>query len=129
MAYAGKAAKIMRVVSGGQSLQAAIDSANSGDKIFIHSSYDGSGDVGSITVNKKLFIDGLGNNSIIGLPVSFAVGASKSRCHHVKFADDITVANGVVDMILSDAWIANGKTITDSNPSITANLYLLVEET
>jgi hypothetical protein len=121
----------MRVVSGSQSLQSAIDSANSGDKIFIHTSYNGTGDVllASIDINKKIFIDGLGNNSVIQKPVNFQVGASKSRCHHIKFADDITVSDTVVDMILTDAWIANSKTITDNNTSSTANLYILIEET
>ena len=130
MAYAGTGSR-MRVVSGSQSLQAAIDDASNGSKIFIHSSYNGTGDVllASIDINKKIFIDGLGNNSVIQKPVNFQVGASKSRCHHIKFGDNITVADTVVDMILTDAWIANSKTITDNNASSTANLYLLIEET
>lgn len=107
------------------SLQAAIDDAPAGARILVQNSYN---TVENITVDKKLFIYGEGNNSNINGTLDFAVGSEKSIAKFVRFTDDVTVANTVKGLIVTDCWIAATKTVTDNNPSDSDSLYLLVEE-
>jgi len=84
----------------------------------------------NITITKKLFIEGIGNSSIIDGTVQFSAGCGKSMFKFLKFNDDVTVDNGVVDLIITDCWIANTKSITDNNPNLEdkENLYLVKSE-
>lgn len=107
------------------SLQTAITDASAGDVIAILPTYS---TVEAITMSKKLHIYGEGNASVIGGTVTFSVGAERSSFKYLKFADDVTIDNTVKGIVITDCWLAAGKTVTDNNAVTTDNLYILLEE-
>ena len=105
-------------------LQAAINAASAGDKITL-----GKGTfTENISINKQVFIEGVGNSTIINGTVNFTTGSTGSLTQYLKFADNVTVDNGIVNLIITNCWLAATKTVTDNNPTTDDSLYLLVEE-
>lgn len=107
-------------------ISAAQTAASDGDKIILLNRTI----TENITMTKRIFLEGVGNDSVIDGTVTFSAGAEKSMFKFLKFNENITVDNGVVDLIITDCWIANTKTVTDNNPDLNdkENLYLLKSE-
>lgn len=107
-----------------QEIQNSIDNAADGDKINLDKGVFN----GNLVINKKVFIQGSGSDTIINGTVTLQDGSSGSMFKNVKFADNVTVDNLVKNVIITDCWISTGKTLTDNNSNTDDSLYLLLEE-
>jgi len=122
----GNAADVTSGVAHYSSIQNAITDAASGAQITLLNrtfSLDA-----AITVSKKIFLKGSGNSCVIDGTISFNAGSSASMVQWVKFNENITVANTVTKIILTNGWINSAKTLTDNNPTSDDSLYTLLED-
>lgn len=94
------------------SIQDAINAASSGDKITIlPGTY-----TENLVVDKKIFFEGQGHNTLLDGTISLNAGSSRSMFKFLKFNDDLTGAAGVKELIITDCWIAPSKSITLDDP-------------
>jgi hypothetical protein len=107
------------------SLQAAISGAVDGYQILVLSSYN---TVESITHNKRLNIIGMGNATQIYGTYTLSAGSSNSMIKFLRFTDNLTINNTSNNNIVTDCWIASGKTVTDNNLSPNNLISILGEE-
>lgn len=109
-AVVGSAAQVTAKVATHSSLQAAINAAPSGQSIFIlNGTY-----TENITLNKQLGIMGQGRGCVVNGTWNIQAGSDYSMIKFVKFMDNVTIDSGAIGNIVSDFWIANGKTVTDN---------------
>lgn len=107
-AVVGSSAQVAAGLATHTSIQAAHDSCAAGAKILIlqgaHS--------GSITINKKIFIEGKGHGSSIEGTVT--ISADYCLIRALRFADNVTLSVGADKNFIRECWIASGKSITDN---------------
>jgi len=104
------------------SVQDAINAASDGDKITVlQGTY-----TENLVIGKKVYIEGLGHNTLIDGTVSLNAGSNRSMIKFLKFNDDITGAVGVKELIITDCWLAVSKAITVDN--LAENLVTIMQE-
>jgi hypothetical protein len=102
-------------------VQGAIDSASSGQKITVlEGTY-----TETITINKKVMIEGKGHGSFINGTVTFGSGADYSLIKWVKIGGNITLNAGADGIFVRECWTSTGVTVTDSG---SGNSILVIEE-
>lgn len=110
-AVVGSAAQVTAKVATHSSLQAAIDAVSSGDAIFILTGTYSE----TITINKQLSLLGEGHGTVINGTVNIQSGSDYSLIKFVKFTDNVVIDSGATGNIISEFWLASGKTITDNS--------------
>jgi len=118
----GSAADVLLGKADYDSVQDAIDSANSTDSIFIiEGTY-----TENLVITKELVIWGEGHDTLIDGTVQWSAGADGGLVKFLTFGDDASIDSGVVDLIITDCWMAIDKVLTDNNLSQALNLVSLL---
>ena len=113
-AVVGSPAQVTAKVATHSSLQQAINDAPSANTIFVlNGTY-----TENIVLNKQLAIMGEGRGCVINGTFNIQAGSDYSMLKFVKFMNNVTIDSGAIGNIVSDFWIANGKTVTDNSLDI-----------
>lgn len=113
-AVVGSTAQVTSKVATHDNLQTAINDTPAGESIFIlNGTY-----TGSFTLNKQLAILGQGRGCNINGTFNIQSGSDYSILKFVKFSDNVTIDVDAIGNIVTDFWIANGKTVTDNSLDI-----------
>lgn len=120
-AVVGSAAQVATGIATHFDLQTAINDTPSGREIFVLSGTY----TGTFTLNKQIAILGEGRGCNINGTFTIQSGSDYSILKFVRFADNVVIDATAVGNIVTDFWIANGKTVTDNSLDI---LVLGMEE-
>ena len=118
----GSAADVTAGLATTDSIATAITNSSSGGRILLLPSYVGTE---NITINKKLFITGLGNASVITGTVTFTSAADSSFLTNLKVTDTITLDLGADSIQVDNIWLASTKTFVDNG---TGNYLMALQE-
>lgn len=118
----GSAAQVSAGTAGYSTIASAISAASAGDRILILPEY---ATTENVSVNKKLYISGLGHTSVITGTVTFTSAADYSYLTNVKVTDNITLDSGADGIFINNIWFASGKTFTDNG---SGNLLEAIQE-
>lgn len=94
-----------------------------GDRILILTGYATSE---AWSVTKKIFVTGLGNTSVITGTITFTNTSDYSEFKNCRVTDTITLNSGADGIIVSDIFLASGKSFTDNG---SGNYLMAVQET
>lgn len=107
------------------SIATAIAASSDGDRILILTSYNSTE---NISINKKLFVVGLGAGSVVNGTITLASGSSGTRIRDLRATGNVTVNSGV-EMIYTDIVLASTKTFIDNSSRTVRNYLLAMQET
>jgi nitrous oxidase accessory protein NosD len=103
------------------SIQSAINAASAGGKILIlNGTY-----AESITVNKKITLEGQGHNTLINGTLTVTSAGAYASIQKLKVAQNITIQAGANNVYMRDCWQTNGYSLSDSG---SFNSILLIQE-
>lgn len=119
----GSAAQVTAGVATHSTIASAITAATTGQSILILTSYAGTENV---SVNKKVNIRGQGSGSVITGTVTFTNAADYASLEMIRVTDTITLNSGADGIIVSNIWLATGKSFTDNGEG---NLLTAIQET
>lgn len=92
-----------------------------GDRILVLPSYV-TNEAWAIT--KKLYIEGLGNTSIILGAITFGTGSSSSWLSGVQVQNTVTINSGITG-VYNNIWFSSTNTFTDNNTTPSNTLFAL----
>lgn len=78
------------------------------------------------TVNKQLYIEGCGNNSLLTGTITFATSSDRSYLRNIRTTQSIVYNSGVTLCKADGIWLASGKTFTNNG---TGNLLEGMQDT
>ena len=119
----GTAGQVTSGAATHSSFSSAQSSASDGDRIVLLNITL----TETVTVSKKLKIEGLGAGSVFNGTITFASGSSESSLKDVRVTDDITINSGV-NKIVTDIYIASGKTFIDNSDTSDINYLFAMQE-
>lgn len=120
-AVVGTAGQVSSGIATHSTLSSAISAVSAGDTIYMLDTTI----TENISLTKKVYIQGKGNNSVLSGTFTFASGSGKSIVKNIKISDNITINSGVNSVLLSEVYTVSGKLITDNG---TANWIFALEE-
>lgn len=117
----GSAAQVSAGTATNSTIASAISAASAGNTIYILAGTFAE----AVSVSKQLNIFGNGYGTYINGAITFTNAADKSRFTNIRTSDDITLNSGADSIIVSDVWLASGKTFVDNG---TANYLTGMQE-
>lgn len=118
-AVVGSAAQVIAGVATHSSITAAIAAVATGESILVLPGTF----TENVTVNKKVYLTGLGHGSVLNGTLTFSIDFSSFKL--MRVADNVVFSIGADGNILNDCWLAATKTVTDNG---TGNLVQLIQE-
>lgn len=118
----GSAAQVTAGQATDSTIAAAITAAPSGGRILLLPSYTGTE---NITIDKKLFIFGMGHASVITGTVTFTANADYSTLLNVRVTQNITLNTGADGIIVNNVFLAATRTFVDNG---SGNLLTAIQE-
>ncbi len=88
---------------------------NDGDEVLVLPTYSG---VESVTITKKVYIQGLGNTTNIQGAITFSTGSSYSRLSGVRTTSNLTINSGIVGLFVDQIWFSGTNTFVDNNNTV-----------
>lgn len=96
-----------------------------GDRVLVLPGYSTNE---SVTITKKLYIQGLGNTSQILGAITMNTGASYTVLKGFRTTNNLTISSGVVGVFAEDLWFSGTNTFVDNNSTPASNLLLGMQE-
>lgn len=121
----GSAADVAAGLATDDLIASAITAASAGNRILLLPSYVGTE---NITVSKKLYITGLGNNSVITGTVTFNSSSDYSYLTNCKVTDTITLESGADGVYVDNIWLASTKSFSIAD-DVTGEYVTAIQET
>jgi hypothetical protein len=117
----GSAAEVTAGTATHSTWASAISAASAGDRIKV---LPGSW-TENVSVDKKLLIEGCGPSSVLTGTVTFTSAADYSYLSRIRATDNVTLDSGADGIIVTDIWLASGKSFTDNGSS---NYLMAIQE-
>lgn len=117
----GSSAQVSAGVAQYNTVQAGINAVSNGGKVMVlKGTYSE-----SLTIAKEVFIEGQGRSTVVTGTIALSSGSTGSLVKYVKFGDNVTLATGANNVIVTDCWAATSKTIINNG---TNNIILVSGE-
>lgn len=82
----------------------------------------------SVSITKKLYIQGLGNTSQILGAITLSTGASYTRVAGFRTTNNLTINSGVVGVWADNLWFSSTNTFVDNNSTPASNFLAGIQE-
>lgn len=117
-AVVGSSAQVSSGAATHSTIQSAINAVASGAKITVlQGTY-----TGPITINKEVHIHGKGRSSVIDGAISVGASGTGVSIKFCRITDNTTINASASHVMISDNWIASGKTVSGGTNSFIFNL-------
>lgn len=123
-AIIGSAAQVTAGTAGYSTYAAAQAAAADGDSILLLNITL----VENISMSKRIRLMGLGTGSVVSGTITCATGSSRSIIRDLRATGDVTI-NAGVEGIVTDIFLASGKTFIDNSDAADVNYLFAMQET
>lgn len=122
----GSSAQVTAGIAQYATMATAIAAASAGDRIIVLPGYN---TAETVTINKQLYVTGLGRATVISGDINFTASSDFSYLTNLKVIGNINLLAGADGVVCDPVWLASSTTSFVVDSTVTGEYLLGIQET